>query len=57
MWFKSTKDSAKKLERCVDYIFRKENTRRQNWYPACMVRFSMWLLISDRVIPLGMLTA
>lgn len=37
--------------------FQEESTRRQSWYPACMVRSSMWLLIFDRVIPLGMLMA
>ena len=50
----STKASAGKPERCADYTSKRESTRRQSWYPACMVQSLMWLLISDRVIPLGM---
>ena len=57
VWFRSTKASAGKLERYADYTSKRESTRRQSWCPACMVRFSMWLLIFDRVIPLGMLMA
>lgn len=34
----------------MDYTSKKESTRKRNWYPACMVRFSMWLLIFDREI-------
>ncbi len=48
---------SRKLERYADYTSKRESTRRQSWCPACMVRFSMWLLIFDRVIPLGMLMA
>lgn len=51
------KGSARKLERCVVYIFRKESTHRQNLYPVCMVQSLMWLWICDRAIPSDTLTA
>ena len=56
MCFKSTKDSARKLERCVVYIFRKESTHRQSWFPACMAQSLTWLWICDRAIPSDTLT-
>ncbi len=32
---------SKKRSRCVVYIFRKGNTPRRSWCPACMVQSSM----------------
>ena len=57
MWFRSTKATARRSSRCEGFITKKVNTHRPSWYPAYMVRFSMWRLIFDGETLLDMLMA
>lgn len=49
--------TARRSSRCEGFITKKVNTHRPSWYPAYMVRFSMWRLIFDGETLLDMLMA